>query len=111
MVKMQSGLYHYVMASVLFIKRCLVGAGISFLIMATVCILIYQKIFQNLNYGVSDFGSVSKAFVPYFLGFELTIIFTALVAKRLLPINRQLSAAFWSIATCMSGIAVTSYSL
>jgi len=94
-----------------FIKRCLIGAGISFWSMATICILLYPEVFQHYEYGVSYFGSVSATTIPYYLGFALTITFTLLVACRLWRISQPLSTAFWSLAVCMSGVAITSYSL
>lgn len=99
------------MTSRMFIKRCLVGAGLSFLGMATICMLIYPQVFQHLDYGVSYFGSIRTTFIPFYLGFALTITFTALVAKRLMTLSKPLSLAFWSFAVCMTGVAVTSYSL
>jgi hypothetical protein len=76
-----------------FIKRCLLGAGISFLSMAIVCILLYPEIFRHYEYGVSYFGSVSKTFVPYYLGFAATIIFTLLIARQLQSASKPLSTA------------------
>lgn len=95
----------------MFIKRCLVGAGICFLGMAAICMLLYPQVFQHPNYGVSYFGSVRATFIPFYLGFALTIAFTALAAKRLMTLSKPLSLAFWSFAVCMTGVATTSYSL
>lgn len=99
------------MATPLFIKRCLLGTGISFLGMAIVCILLYPAVFQHYEYGLSYFGSISITFIPYYLGFTLTIIFTLLVARRLQELSRPLSVAFYAFALFMTGVAVTSYSL
>lgn len=99
------------MTSISFIKRCLIGAGISFLSMATICMLLYPEIFQYPEYGVSYFGSVSATVVPYYLGFGLTIAFVVLIAGRLQSISRPLSIAFYAFAVCMTGVAATSYSL
>jgi hypothetical protein len=97
------------------IKRYLIGAGISFMAMAAVCMLIYPEVFQHYEYGVSYFGSVSKTFIPYYLGFALTIMFVGLVALKLRHFNDKtitpLRLAFWTIAICMTGVAITSYSL
>lgn len=99
------------MSSRMFIKRCLIGAGISFLGMATICVLLYPQVFQHPDYGVSYFGSVHATFIPFYLGFALTITFIVLLAKRLTTLSKPLSLAFWSFAVCMTGVAATSYSL
>lgn len=99
------------MDSALFIKRCLIGAGISFLSMATLCMLLYPEIFQHYEYGVSYFGSVSPTFIPYYLGFVITIVFTLMIARRLHSISNPLSATFYALAICMAGVMLTSYSL
>ena len=99
------------MTSRLFIKRCLIGAGTSFLSMAAICMFLYSQVFQHPDYGVSYFGSVRATFIPFYLGFALTITFTALVARRLMTLSKPLSLAFWSFAVCMTGVATTSYSL
>ena len=99
------------MSSRIFIERCLIGAGISFLGMAAICTLLYPQVFRHPDYGVSYFGSVHLTFIPFYLGFALTIIFTALAAKRLMMLSKTLSLAFWSFAVCMTGVAATSYSL
>lgn len=95
----------------LFIKRCLISAGISFVGMAAICILLYPQVFQHYEYGVSYFGSVSTTFIPYYLGFGVTIALIALVAGRLRRFNKTLSVLFYIFAVCMTGVAVTSYSL
>lgn len=78
--------------------------------MATICILLYPEVFQHYEYGVSYFGSVSATSMPYYLGFGVTITLTALVAQRLRPFNKTLSAFFYAFAGCMAGVAGTSYS-
>lgn len=95
----------------LFIKRCLVGAGVSFLSMAAVCMLLYPEIFQHYEYGLSYFGSVPITFIPYYLGFGTTIILTVLVGWRLRSCAKTLSAFFYTFAICMTGVAATSCSL
>lgn len=99
------------MPSSLFTRSCLIGAGISFLTMAIVCTLLYPEIFQHYEYGVSYFGSVSTTFIPYYLGFGLTITFVVLIARCLWSISKPLSIAFYAFAFCMAGVAITSYSL
>ena len=79
--------------------------------MAAFCILLYPQVFEHLNYGVSYFGSVRTTFIPFYLGFSLTITFTVLLAKRLAALSKPLSLAFWSFAICMTGVAASSYSL
>src|SRR5690349_4757214 len=94
------------------LKNYLLLAGISFLSMAAVCMLLYPDIFQHYEYGVSYFGSVGITAIPYYLGFALTILFTGLAAKALQSDGRkQLSLAFWAFTICMVGIATTSYSI
>lgn len=73
--------------------------------------LLYPKIFQHYEYGVSYFGSVSTTLIPYYLGFGLTITFVVLIARRLQPIRKPLSLAFYAFAFFMAGVAITSYSL
>ncbi|HTE22102.1 MAG TPA: hypothetical protein VK674_03600 [Candidatus Limnocylindria bacterium] len=95
----------------LFVKRCLIGAGISFVGTAAICILLYPEVFQHYEYGVSYFGSVSSTYIPYYFGFGITIILTALIGWRLRLIKKSLSMFFYAFAACMTGVAVTSYSL
>lgn len=101
----------YFMISKLSITWCLIAAAVSFVGMVAVCMALYPKVFQHLDNGVSYFGSVRATFIPYYLGFGLTITCIAVIAARLRRLDRALSAVFWSVVVCMSGVALTSYSL
>lgn len=97
------------------IKRYFLGAGLSFVLMTIVCVLLYPEVFRHYEYGISYFGSVPKTMGPYYLGFGLTIFFLVLVALKLRSLHNRktlpLQLAFWAIVICLSGIAVTSYSV
>jgi hypothetical protein len=99
------------MNSGLFIKRCLTGAGMSFLGMTGICLLLYPEILRHYEYGVSYFGSVSATAIPYYLGFGITILLTALAGQKLMAVNRLLGWFFYVFAACMTGVAATSYTL
>lgn len=99
------------MTVALLIKYCLVGAGVSFLAMAAICMMIYPEVFRHYDYGISYFGSVPSTLIPYYVGFTLTVTFVVLVAKRLWRIDRPLSGAFWAIAIFMVCVAASSYTL
>jgi hypothetical protein len=91
------------------IKHYSLGAIISFLGTVGICILIHPNIFHYYGYGVSEFGAIHDTLVPFFLGFAATILFLALIALRLRSTAKALSLIFLLAASCLAGIAITSY--
>lgn len=98
------------MSSHLRIKRCIIGAYVSFLGMAVSCSLLYPQVFKHYVYGISTFGSVGKTAGLFILGFLGTIICMAVIAKELRKFERTLPlrAALWAGIVFMAGILVTS---
>jgi hypothetical protein len=92
------------------VKRCIIGAYASFLGMAAICSLIYPQVFKHYVYGISTFGSVSKTFAFFTLGFVGTIICMTVIANELRRLEQTLllRMALWAGVVLLAGILVTS---
>ena len=94
------------------IRRCLMLASVSFLIMTVVCVLLQPQIFEHLDYGLTYFGSAPRTLIPYYTGFAIIVgCFTA-IAHQLRSVERKfwpIEVIFWIAGLGMAGIALTSY--
>lgn len=94
------------------IKSCLAVTCLSFVGMVLLCNILDPTIRWN-NYGISAYGAQPITSIPYYAGFAAVIICLAIIFWQLYRVDSGysvLSLAFIIAASCLVGIAATSYS-